>query len=64
MTARNYILNKIVQYPHIAVRIKFYPERLFGNINIVIYLLIFKYGYPVNPRYFVSAPQLQQYLYP
>ena len=48
MTVRNYILNKIVQYPHIAVRIKFYPERLFGNINIVIYLLIFKYGYPVN----------------
>lgn len=45
MTVRNYILNKIVQYPHIAVRIKFYPERLFGNINIVIYLLIFKYGY-------------------
>lgn len=43
MTVRNYILNKIVQYPHIAVRIKFYPERLFGNINVVIYLLIFKY---------------------
>ena len=45
---RNHILDKIVQYPHIPVRIKTYPKGLFGNINIVRYLFIFKYRYPVN----------------
>ena len=37
---------KIIQYSHICVWVKIYTKRLFGNINAVIYLLIFKYWYP------------------
>lgn len=48
MAMRNYVLYEIIQYPHIPVHVKFYPERLFGNINMIFYLFVFKYRYPVN----------------
>ena len=61
MAMRNYVLYEIIQYPHICVRVKFNPERLFGNINTVIYLLIFKYRYPVNQN--ISRQKLGQIVF-
>ena len=48
MTVSDYILNEIIDNPHIAVRIQSYPDRLFGNINVIINLFILKNRYPVN----------------
>ena len=48
MAVSNYILNEIVDDPHIAVHIQSYPDRLFGNINVIINLFILKNRYPVN----------------
>ena len=48
MAVSDYILNEIIDNPHIAVRIQSYPDRLFGNINVIIDLLIFKNRYPVD----------------
>ena len=43
-----YEINEIVDDPHIAVHIQSYPDRLFGNINVIINLFILKNRYPVN----------------
>ena len=48
MAVSDYILNEIVDDPHIAVHIQSYPDRLFGNINVIINLFILKNRYPVN----------------
>ena len=48
MAVSDYILNEIIDDPHIAVHIQSYPDRLFGNINVIIDLLIFKNRYPVD----------------
>ena len=42
------ILNEIIDDSHIAVYIQSYPDRLFGNINVIINLFILKNRYPVN----------------
>ena len=34
--------------PHIAVHIQSYPDRMFGNINVILNLFILKNRYPVN----------------
>ena len=44
----DYILNKVIDDPHIAVHIQSYPDRLFGNIDVIINLFILKNRYPVN----------------
>ena len=44
----DYILNKVIDDPHIAVHIKSYPDRLFGNIDVILNLFILKNRYPVN----------------
>lgn len=48
MAVSDYILNEIIDDSHIAVHIQFYPNRLFGNINVIINLFILKNRYPVN----------------
>ena len=56
MTVGNYILNKIIQYPHITVRIKFYPERLFFFLSAGVILAIVVWFYlrvPMERRYLV-----------
>ena len=48
MAVSDYILNEIVDDPHIAVPIQSYPDRMFGNINVILNLFILKNRYPVN----------------
>ena len=47
MAVSYHILNDVVQYPHIAVRIEPYPDRLLGDIDAVIELPVLKNRYPV-----------------
>ena len=48
MAVSDYILNEIIDNPHIAVHIQSYPDRMFGNINVILNLFILKNRYPVN----------------
>ena len=48
MAVSDYILNKVIDDPHIAIHIQSYPDRLFGNINVIINLFILKNRYPVD----------------
>ena len=48
MAVSDYILNEIIDDPHIAVHIQSYPDRLFWNINVIIDLFILKNRYPVD----------------
>ena len=41
MAMSDYILNKVIDDPHLAIHIQSYPDRLFENINVIIDLLIF-----------------------
>ena len=48
LLADNGVGIEIVDDPHIAVHIQSYPDRLFGNINVIINLFILKNRYPVK----------------
>ena len=48
MAVSDYILNEIIDNPHIAVHIQSYPDRLFRNINVIIKKKKKKNRYPVN----------------
>ena len=41
----DYILNKVIDDPHIAIHIQSYPDRLFGNIDVILNLFILKNRY-------------------
>ena len=57
MAVDNHILYEVIQNPQIGVRVKTYPERLFGDVNLIVDPLFLQNRDPVDedvPRQFGS----------
>ena len=58
MAVDNHILYEVIQNPQIGVGVKTYPERLFGDVNLIVDPLFLQNRDPVDedvPRQFAST---------